>query len=129
MAKKLLNQQKERLFEEKLVPAKPGSDKLFELNYGAEESKPVKCLGLSFANEEARRAYFIEKLRAKLQDPRRVNPLIRGGGQSAIRAVDRHVRAAARNPRRTRERGRALTESQIQCADKHLRRTRSCSPL
>jgi len=69
MAKKLLNQQKERLFEEKLVPAKPGSDKLFELLYGAEESKPVECLGLSFANDEARRAYFIEKLREKLQDP------------------------------------------------------------
>ena len=48
MAKKSPNQQKERLFEEKLVPAKPGSDKLFEVGYGAEETKPVNCLGLEF---------------------------------------------------------------------------------
>jgi 16S rRNA G966 N2-methylase RsmD len=69
MARKLLKEQKESLFEEKLVPAKPGSDKLFDVSYGAEESKPVRCLGLDFANEEARRAYFLEKLRAKLKDP------------------------------------------------------------
>lgn len=70
MARKLLNKQKERLFEEKLVPAKPGSDKLFEVSYGAEETKPIRCLGLSFANDEARRQHFLEKLREKLKDPK-----------------------------------------------------------
>lgn len=30
---------------------------------------PVLCLGLTFANEEERRDYFIEKLREKLKDP------------------------------------------------------------
>jgi len=29
---------------------------------------PVKCLGITFENEQARRAYFLEKLREKLQD-------------------------------------------------------------
>lgn len=33
------------------------------------ESVSVECLGLTFANEEARRAYFTDRLREKLQDP------------------------------------------------------------
>lgn len=69
MAKKSKNGQKERLFEQKLVPAKPGSGELFEVNYGEETSKPVECLGMKFPNDEARREYFIEKLREKLKDP------------------------------------------------------------
>lgn len=32
-------------------------------------SGPVECLGLTFENDTARQAYFIEKLREKLQDP------------------------------------------------------------
>jgi DNA modification methylase len=31
--------------------------------------QPVKCLGLTFKNDEARRAYFLKKLREKLQNP------------------------------------------------------------
>src|SRR5437763_1085200 len=69
MAKKSQQQQKERLFEEKLVPAKLGSDSLFDVSYGDEESKPVECLGMTFPNDEARRAHFTEKLRKKLKDP------------------------------------------------------------
>jgi DNA modification methylase len=30
---------------------------------------PVECLGMTFPNDEARRAYFTEKLREKLKDP------------------------------------------------------------
>ena len=30
---------------------------------------PVECLGMTFPNDEARRAYFLEKLREKLKDP------------------------------------------------------------
>src|SRR5262245_47546841 len=30
---------------------------------------PVECLGMTFENDKARRAYFIEKLREKLHDP------------------------------------------------------------
>ncbi len=32
-------------------------------------SRPVQCLGLTFANDEERRKYFTEKLSEKLQDP------------------------------------------------------------
>ncbi|MDC0740859.1 DNA methyltransferase [Polyangium mundeleinium] len=33
------------------------------------ERPPVECLGLTFESEEARRAYFLDKLREKLGDP------------------------------------------------------------
>jgi len=46
---------------------------LFEDSYQAEleeaRSKPVECLGMTFANDEERRKYFLDKLREKLQDP------------------------------------------------------------
>ncbi len=32
-------------------------------------SGPVECLGMSFDSDTARRAYFTERLREKLQDP------------------------------------------------------------
>jgi hypothetical protein len=68
MAKKRQREQKERLFEERLVPAKPGSDRLFEVAFDA-ASQPIECLGMTFPNEDARRTYFLEKLREKLKDP------------------------------------------------------------
>ncbi len=68
MAKKSSNKQSARRFEEKLVPAKPGSGELFDVSYG-DESRPVECLGMTFPNDEARRAHFTEKLREKLKDP------------------------------------------------------------
>jgi DNA modification methylase len=33
------------------------------------QAKAVECLGMTFASEEARRAYYLEKLREKLKDP------------------------------------------------------------
>ena len=33
------------------------------------EQGPVECLGKTFANEELRRNYFVERLHEKLQDP------------------------------------------------------------
>src|SRR5690606_27123653 len=35
-----------------------------------EGDKPVECLGLTFPSEKARREFFLEKLRQKLQDPK-----------------------------------------------------------
>ncbi len=40
-----------------------------QLNTNSEEKGTVKCLGMTFESDEARRAYFTEKLREKLQDP------------------------------------------------------------
>jgi DNA modification methylase len=39
------------------------------LPISAESTSPVECLGLTFDNEQQRRAYFEEKLREKLADP------------------------------------------------------------
>ncbi|MEH2096649.1 DNA methyltransferase [Nostoc sp.] len=40
-----------------------------QLNTNSEEKGAVECLGMTFESDEERRAYFIEKLREKLQDP------------------------------------------------------------
>jgi DNA modification methylase/DNA-directed RNA polymerase subunit RPC12/RpoP len=100
MAKKSQNQQKERLFEEKLVPAKPGSDRLFDVSYGDEESKPVECLGMTFPNDEARRAYFTEKLREKLKDPafRKIEGFPIGEDEDILALSDPPYYTACPNP-------------------------------
>ena len=38
-------------------------------NETSQPSGPVTCLGMTFENDEARRAHFTEELRKKLQDP------------------------------------------------------------
>ena len=58
----------EKLFKSKLVPAKKGSGNLFDEEIVFNDG-PVKCLGLEFENDDARRAHFTEELRRKLQDP------------------------------------------------------------
>lgn len=40
-----------------------------ELQTNSPQQKTVECLGMTFENDAARRAYFTEKLREKLQDP------------------------------------------------------------
>jgi DNA modification methylase len=47
----------------------PDQDTLFEDAADREAQGPVECLGMTFENDEARRTYFLEKLREKLQDP------------------------------------------------------------
>jgi predicted RNA-binding Zn-ribbon protein involved in translation (DUF1610 family) len=49
------------------MAAQPAHQSLFEDD--AHRQGPVECLGLTFENDDARRAYFLEKLREKLQDP------------------------------------------------------------
>ena len=100
MAKKSQKPQKERLFEEKLVPAKPGSPRLFDVSYGDEEPKPVECLGMTFPNDEARRAYFTEKLREKLKDPefRKIEGFPIGEDEDIIALSDPPFCTACPNP-------------------------------
>jgi DNA modification methylase len=59
----------ERLFNTKIVPGKEGSEDLFDEEYDIEKGGPVTCLGLTFDNDDARRAHFTEELRKKLKDP------------------------------------------------------------
>lgn len=44
-------------------------ESLFEEKGGGGADGPVECLGLTFANDDERRAYFTELLREKLKDP------------------------------------------------------------
>lgn len=99
MAKKSSNKQRERLFEEKLVPAKPGSRELFDISY-ENESKPVECLGMTFPNDEARRAHFTRLLREKLKDPafRKIEGFPIGDDEDILALSDPPYSTACPNP-------------------------------
>jgi len=100
MAKKSKKQQKERLFEEKLVPAKSGSGELFDVSFGDDESKPVECLGITFPNDAARRAHFTEILREKLKDPefRKIEGFPVGEDEDILALSDPPYYTACPNP-------------------------------
>ena len=100
MAKKARSKQKEKLFEETLVPAKPGSGRLFEASYDTDPSQPVECLGMTFDNDEARRQYFLEKLREKLQDPefRQIEGFPIGEDEDILALSDPPYYSACPNP-------------------------------
>ncbi len=59
---------KRRLFNEKYEPASEGSDQLFETVYEPAAGDGVECLGMTFESEDARRQYFLERLRAGLDE-------------------------------------------------------------
>lgn len=44
-------------------------EKSLEEEMEARLNQPVECLGMTFPNDDARREYFLDKLREKLQDP------------------------------------------------------------
>src|ERR1043165_8682283 len=48
--------------------AKQTKQDLFSSGDGTSAQEPVECLGMKFPNDDARRAYFPEKLREKLKD-------------------------------------------------------------
>ncbi len=45
--------------------------RLFDEEPHAEAAGPVECLGMTFESEEARRTYFLEKLKEKLPELRK----------------------------------------------------------
>jgi hypothetical protein len=100
MAKKPRKHQKERLFEDTLVPAPPGSGRLFDVSYSFDRSKPVECLGMTFPNDEARRTYFMQKLREKLKDPefRKIEGFPRGEDEDILIMSDPPYYTACPNP-------------------------------
>lgn len=99
MAKKKRYDRSPRLFEETLVPAQPGSDRLFDVSYEA-ASRPVICLGREFENEDARRTQFTEELRKKLQDPefRKIEGFPIGGDEDILNLSDPPYYTACPNP-------------------------------
>ena len=63
---------------------------LFDLELSAKPQGPVKCLGMTFENDEKRREYFLEKLREKLKDPefRKIEGFLFGADEDILRLSD-----------------------------------------
>lgn len=74
-----------------------------DLNNPNETSKPsgpVTCLGMTFENDEARRAHFTEELRKKLQDPefRKIEGFPIGSDEDILNLSDPPYYTACPNP-------------------------------
>lgn len=63
-------------------------------------SGPVTCLGMTFENDEARRAHFTEELRTKLQDPefRKIEGFPIGSDEDILNLSDPPYYTACPNP-------------------------------
>lgn len=66
----------------------------------SEERRPVECLGLTFENDDARRAYFLERLREKLKDPefRKIEGFPKASDEDILRLSDPPYFTACPNP-------------------------------
>ncbi len=64
------------------------------------ENRKVECLGMTFENDEARRAHFIEKLREKLKDPefRKIEGFPLGDDEDILALSDPPYYTACPNP-------------------------------
>ncbi len=64
------------------------------------DSGPVECLGMTFPNDEARREYFLEKLREKLKDPefRKIEGFPIGSDKDILALSDPPYYTACPNP-------------------------------
>jgi hypothetical protein len=88
-----------KLFNTKFVPGKRGSGRLFEEEYIV-PSRPVICLGITFENDDARRAHFTKELRKKLQDPefRKIEGFPIGSDEDILNLSDPPYYTACPNP-------------------------------
>ena len=87
------------LFQWKLVPGRPGSGRLFDEELTVPD-RPVTCLGMTFANDAERRAYFTEQLREKLKDPefREIEGFPIGSDEDIVTLSDPPYYTACPNP-------------------------------
>lgn len=99
MSKKKSQANSPQLFKEEIVPAAPGSGKLFDVEYTARD-EPVTCLGMAFKNDEARRLHFTEELRKKLKAPefRQIEGFPIGQDEDILRLSDPPYYTACPNP-------------------------------
>lgn len=87
-----------------LLPRQDGQQELFEESYAEaatrKESEPVECLGMTFDNDDARRAYFTERLKEKLADPgfRKIEGFPKGSDEDILRLSDPPYYTACPNP-------------------------------
>ena len=94
-----MNSKQEALFKTEMVPAKDGSGQLFEEQM-IPNATPVTCLGKSFPDDEARRAYFNELLAEKLRDPefRKIEGFPIGRDEDILKLSDPPYYTACPNP-------------------------------
>ncbi|MDR2548958.1 MAG: site-specific DNA-methyltransferase [Desulfobulbus sp.] len=73
---------------------------LFDIDFAEKKTGPVHCLGREFDNDEARRAYFTEELRQKLQDPefRKIEGFPVGSDDDILNLSDPPYYTACPNP-------------------------------
>lgn len=81
-----------------------GQTEMFEKSYEQEireeQDREVECLGKKFPNEEARRTYFLDRLREHLQDPefRKTPGFPKGADEDILRISDPPYFTACPNP-------------------------------
>jgi len=75
-------------------------EKSYEERLAEERNQPVKCLGMTFPNDEERRKYFLEKLREKLNDPefRKIDGFPIGDDEDILALSDPPYYTACPNP-------------------------------
>ncbi len=75
-------------------------NKSLEQELEEKRTKQVECLGMTFLNDEARRKYFLEKLRDKLKDPefRKIEGFPIGSDEDILALSDPPYYTACPNP-------------------------------
>ena len=86
----------EKLFRTEPVPGKAGSGRLFDERPVTPE--PVECLGMTFESEDARRTYFLDRLKEKLPDLRKRSDFPVGEDDDILRLSDPPWYTACPNP-------------------------------
>ena len=75
-------------------------DKSYQQELEEERAREVECLGMKFANDEARRTYFLDRLREHLQDPefRKIEGFPIGNDEDILALSDPPYYTACPNP-------------------------------
>ena len=84
------------LFQTTIVPGRVGSGRLFDEQ--PVTSEPVECLGLTFASDEARRTYFLQRLKECLPELRKRPDFPVGEDEDILRLSDPPWYTACPNP-------------------------------
>jgi len=88
-----------KLFKTRFVLGEKDSGQLFDEEFET-QNEPVTCLGMTFENDEARRAYFTEELRQKLKAPefRKIEGFPIGSDEAILDLSDPPYYTACPNP-------------------------------